>query len=386
MKFLVGVATAATGYMAWHFVYSPLPDVPLENHGAAAVADFMEENKKFWGNETWTFADVPSQLTRLVEYPRDTDGPHYAVSRMTKTFDGVPLLRSTAFLPNVYVREVAPRMIEPALRKKWDKNYRFFEEFATFPAPKMVRQMREGFRVKSRQWCGHVIGSTTLEKVGVQPRSFIYERLVADRADGAVCITYRSLSGTEPDTVKEKENKLSPLGLQALQRLPSMVDRFFSYALRDTFLSGPANNTQEVTMLWQEVLLLPVLRRDIDIKAYEGKRDPNARSLPPPTGVSSTLFALAHEFFKEGSPFTSGLENVMVPPPMAERRGDPRNYEEVGTLMVMTSCNEGKVRPLPKFVERLAMKTLTNNTLEMILRDIADSRKLQKVLPPSKRS
>jgi hypothetical protein len=389
-RILVGVASAAAGYTCWHYVFAPLPDVSVSNHTAQAVAEFMEANKLYWGTDGTTFADVPSHLARIVDYPRPTDGPHFNVSRLMKSYDGVPCLRSTAFFPNVTVDEVACRMIDPEKRKKWDRNYKFFEEFVTFPVPKKIQQMREGFVAKSRQWCGHVIASATLEKVGVQPRSFIYERIVAEREDGAVCITYRSLDGSEPEKVDGRKNAPSALGLAALVATPAAQDTkdppkqatTFAAALVEKFHEGPAKGSQDVKMLWQEVLLLPVRRRDIDIQSFEARKDMNAQNnFPNPTGVTSTLFALAYEFFKEGNPFTSGLDRVLWAPPGSERRLDPKKYEVVGTLMVMTSCNDAKVRPVPRLMQKYVAKYLTNNTFEMLLTDIADGKKIQKTVP-----
>lgn len=387
--FAVG-ALAGLGVTAWHYVLAPLPEAPLESNQVAAIAEFMENNKKFWDRDAWTFADVPSHLGRLVEYPRDTDGPAFCVTRNAHRYNGVPLLRATAFFPNVTVAEVSQRMIEPAERLRWDKNYRFFEEFVTLPTPKAVREMREGFSVVSRQWCGHVIASAWLEKFGVKPRSFIYERLIARRDDGAVCLTYRSLKGDEEDKVTAKTSNPSTLAAAALLEVPEKEPKLgekpplFAATLRDKFLKGPAAETQEVTMLWQEVLLLPVRRRDIEVLTYEGRRDMQGNSdLPTPTGVTSRLFAIAYEFFHEGNPFESHLDRVLYDPESQRpSRYDPKRYEEVGTLMVMTSCNDGKVRPMPRVVEKYASKALTTRTYEWLLADIANTRKIEASLGP----
>jgi hypothetical protein len=48
--------------------------------------------------------------------------------------------------------------------------------------------------------------------------------------------------------------------------------------------------------------------------------------------------------------------------------------EEIGTLMVMTSCNDAKMRPLPRMVERYGSKKLTMSTVEWLMKDIKDQR------------
>lgn len=391
-RLLGGLAAVAGGYSLWHYVFAPMPTVELQNTQVASVTAFMEHNKAYWGQEAWQFADVPAHLARLVEFPKETDKPCFCVMRMNKTFNGVPLLRVVAFFPNTTVAEVAPRFIDTHSRMRWDHNYRVFEEFVTLPTPKAVREMRDGFVVKSRQWCGHKIASDWLQKFGVQPRKFIYERLVAERTDGAVCVTYRSLDGTETETVDEKrvhDAKLSDIGKKAhsaWQALPDRKEKSFSQVLRDTFLTDVGADSQEVQMLWQELLLLPVRRRDLQLHTYErGRKDvaPNHETSPMPTIVAAPAFSVAHEFFKEGSPFASQWQEVLKGPSPAELKaftGDPKSLEEVGTMMVMTSCNDAKVRPMPRLVEKYASKALTHRTYEWLLDDLAESKLLKRAL------
>jgi hypothetical protein len=330
---LLGLGAAiGGGYSVWHYCFAPLPDPPLRSGAAQEIARFMEANKKYWDTDASTFSETPAQLARMVEYPRPTDGPCFCVTRNVRRYNGVPMLRVTTFLPNVSVDEMVPRMLEKEPRKRWDQNYKFFEEFAELPVPKEVADMRHGFVATARHWCGHVLASATLEKVGVLPRAFLYERIIARRDDGAVCATFRGLNDDEKDvitatTVRHSEFARETLPLVQDPNLPEA--KSFAGLLRDRFFAGPAADSQEAIMYWQELLLIPVRRKDIKIQAFEAKKDVGTRDeFPAPTGVASVLFAAAYEFFDEGNPFTSGADRLMYHPAAAaygeRRRRRPR--------------------------------------------------------------
>jgi hypothetical protein len=355
-----------------------------------------------WEVEVSTLPQSASGLRALLLSRPDGERyggpPLLQVMRHRERLDGRgTLLRVATFFPGATVADLEPRLMDAEARRRWDCNYLYGADFVTLPVgddatpgenATVVCDLRTGFEAVSRNWRGHVVGSPALGRLGVRPRSFLYDRTAGRRAqDGAVCCVYRGLSplcasGDEDRCVVEGASvvrrpwvcwgdALARAGWVAASSPPTSADAAdapaapaeraagvpgerLAEALRAAFLAGPATGTEEAAMFWQEQLLLPVKRCDLR-HAADGAE--------PTTALQRAVQRLCTEC----DPFASSAADALGPNGV----GADGESDVVGTLMVVTSCNDAKTPALPRFVERFGARRLAVGSASWLLADLA---------------
>ena len=351
-----------------------------------------------WRVESSTFPH-PTRTSKLLGKAKDVEGGSVVdptktfvqISRLRHDYSGdVPTMRIVAWMPGVDTRTVERLLVVPPLRRAWDANYRMFDVVAgarcslavfddisvhgnpVLPTSRKVVEespltawLRPRFVPIERVWACHRTSTTILEKIGLRPWYFAYERLVArgafpptaadatgDPPTGlnacASQILFRSIRPTGEQgavaTTSSAAAALAPVLLPGDVDDPKTIERFFA---------GKAQaRDAHTTMHAQEVLLVPLTKAAV--------RD------------ASTLHEVVETSGEVGPPGATLVESLG----RLCRASSPGEQEHAGVLMIMTSTNVVPVPALPHWAKVYLAKNVTEGAYSRLAAAAAQAKQL----------